>query len=177
MQAVRLTGQGMAKQAYIGLGSNLQDPENQIRRALLTMQGLPGVELLKSSSLYQSQPMGPSEQPDFVNAVAKVSTVLDPAGLLTVLQRIEHLHQRVRKSQRWGPRTLDLDILLYGDLEIDTKRLRIPHPGMSEREFVLIPLQEIEKDLIIPGQGSLSEMIEKLPCYRLKKIATPYVGP
>ena len=177
MQAVRLTGQGMAKQAYIGLGSNLQDPENQIRRALLAMQGLPGVELLKSSSLYQSQPMGPPDQPDFVNAVAKVSTVLDPAGLLLVLQRIEYIHQRVRKPQRWGPRTLDLDILLYGDLEIDTERLRIPHPGMSEREFVLIPLQEIEKDLIIPGQGSLSEMIEKLPCCRLKKIATPYAGP
>ena len=167
----------MAEKAYIGLGSNLQDPESQIRRALLTLQGLPGVELLKSSSLYQSQPMGPPDQPDFVNAVAKVSTVLDPAGLLAALQRIEHSHQRVRKPQRWGPRTLDLDILLYGDLKIDTKRLRIPHPGMSEREFVLIPLQEIEKDLIIPGQGSLSEMIGKLPCCRLKKIATPHVGP
>ena len=167
----------MVKQAYIGLGSNLQDPEHQVCRALLAMQGLPDVELLKCSSLYQSRPMGPADQPDFVNAVAKVSTVLDPVGLLTVLQRIELLHQRVRKAQRWGPRTLDLDILLYGDLEINTKRLRIPHPGMNEREFVLIPLQEIEKDLIIPGQGSLSEMIEKLPQCRLTKIAPPYAGP
>lgn len=162
--------------AYIGLGSNLEDPEKQVLRAVQTLRQLPEIELLNRSSLYRSPPMGMAEQPDFVNAVAKISTDLYPMELLAILQEIEQQHQRVRTAQRWGPRTLDLDILLYGDLQMHTKELQIPHPGISEREFVLIPLQEMEEDLMIPGKGSLRELIDKLPEYQLTRIATPDVG-
>ncbi|MCY3803430.1 MAG: 2-amino-4-hydroxy-6-hydroxymethyldihydropteridine diphosphokinase [Gammaproteobacteria bacterium] len=162
--------------AYIGLGSNLESPEKQLPRAMQTLQQLPDIQLLRSSSLYRSQPMGMAGQPDFVNAVAKISTDLYPMELLAILQEIEQQHQRVRTEERWGPRTLDLDILLYGDLQMHTKELQIPHPGISDREFVLIPLQEIEGDLVIPGKGSLRELIDKLPAYQLTKIATPDVG-
>ncbi len=164
-------------QAYIGLGSNQQDPEKQVSSALLALHEMQDMNLLKSSSLYESRPMGPPDQPNFVNAVAKISTELYPVELLAALQYVEQQHRRVRSMQRWGPRTLDLDILLYGDLEMSTEELRIPHPGISKREFVLIPLQEIEGNLIIPGQGSLHELIERLPQYQLTKIATPDVGP
>ncbi len=159
-----------AVDAYIGLGSNLQDPELQIMTALRELRGLPNTYLLVTSSLYKSRPIGPSDQPDFVNAVAKLSTSLPPQELLSALQNIEHLHHRERKAERWGPRTLDLDIILYGDQCINTDELQIPHSGMAEREFVLIPLQEIEADLIIPGKGTLCELIEQLPEHDLKKI-------
>ena len=162
--------------AYIGLGSNLGDPEKQVLHAVQTLGKLPEIQLLNRSSLYRSSPMGMAEQPDFVNAVAKISTDLYPMELLAILQEIEQQHQRVRTAQRWGPRTLDLDILLYGDLQMHTKELQIPHPGIGEREFVLIPLQEMEEDLMIPGKGSLRELIGKLPEYQLTRIATPDVG-
>ena len=163
--------------AYIGLGSNLGDPKKQIRRALQTLYKLPEILPQQTSGLYRSGPMGGASQPDFINAVAKVSTDLYPMELLAILQEIEQQHHRVRTAERWGPRTLDLDILLYGDLEMHTKELQIPHPGISEREFVLIPLQEIAENLIIPGKGSLRGLIEKLPQHQLTKIATPDVGP
>lgn len=162
--------------AYIGLGSNLEGPEKQVLRALQTLRRRPEIRLLDRSSLYRSAPMGVAGQPDFVNAVAKISTDLYPMELLAILQEIEQQHQRVRTAQRWGPRTLDLDILLYGDLQMHTKELRIPHPGISEREFVLIPLQEMEADLMIPGQGSLRGLIDRLPEYQLTRIASPDVG-
>lgn len=162
--------------AYIGLGSNLGDPEDQVLRAMQTLCELPEIRLLNRSSLYRSPPMGMAGQPDFVNAVAKISTDLYPMELLATLQEIEQQHQRVRTAQRWGPRTLDLDILLYGDLQMHTKELQIPHPGLSEREFVLIPLQEMEGDLMIPGQGSLRGLIDRLPEHQLTRIATPDGG-
>ena len=157
-------------EAYIGIGSNLEDPQSQIINAFQELQELPNTQVLIKSSLYQSKPMGPMNQPDFINAVAKISTMLRPQELLNELQNIEERHQRKRQTERWGPRTLDLDIILYGDQQIDTKQLQIPHSGMAEREFVLIPLQEIEADLIIPGKGTLRELIERLPRYELKKI-------
>jgi len=159
-------------EAYIGLGSNLQNPKSQITRALRALHELPHTQLLENSSLYKSMPMGPAGQPDYVNAVAKISTYLSPEELLSALQNIEQQHQRVRSTERWGPRTLDLDILLYGDLEINTEKLQIPHSGIAEREFVLIPLQQIEEDLIIPGKGTLRELIEQLPHSQLTKIET-----
>lgn len=162
--------------AYIGLGSNLGNPEKQLPRAMQALRQRPDIQLLQSSSLYRSRPMGMAGQPDFVNAVAKISTDLYPMELLAILQEIEQQHQRVRTKERWGPRTLDLDILLYGDLQMHTKELQIPHPGMSEREFVLIPLREIEADLMIPGKGSLRELIDRLPAYQLTKMATPDAG-
>ena len=162
--------------AYIGLGSNLEGPEEQLSRAIQGLRQRTDIQLLQISSLYRSQPMGMAGQPDYVNAVAKISTDLYPMELLAILQEIEQQHQRVRTAQRWGPRTLDLDILLYGDLQMHTKDLQIPHPGISEREFVLIPLQEIEGDLMIPGKGSVRELIDRLPAYQLTKIATPDAG-
>ena len=159
------------KDAYIGLGSNLSDPQAQVAQALQELDAITDTKLVKASSLYISKPMGPSDQPDFINAVAKISTSLSAVELLEELQSIEHRHQRQRNGQRWGPRTLDLDIILFGDEQVDSKKLRIPHYGVSEREFVLIPLQELQADLIIPGEGPVADLIEKLPNYRLKKLS------
>ena len=157
-------------EAFIGLGSNLQDPQKQVTRALQELDGIPDTKLVKSSSLYITQPHGPADQPEFINAVAKISTTLDADDLLTALHEIEENHQRLRTGKHWGPRTIDLDILLYGDQQIHTDRLIIPHSQMTRREFVLIPLQEIEPDLIIPGQGNLQEIIGKLPPYKIQKL-------
>lgn len=156
--------------AYIGLGSNLSDPINQVSQALQELDEIQQTKLVKASSMYLSKPMGPSDQPDFINAVAKIATQLTAQELLLELQKIEQVHQRARKSERWGPRTLDLDIILFGDMQIDTKLLHIPHYGVAEREFVLIPLQELQADLIIPGKGALVDLIEQLPSYKLERI-------
>lgn len=148
--------------AYIGLGSNLNDPVAQINRALDDLTALEKTQLLKSSGLFKSRPMGPQDQPDYVNAVALIETELDEELLLDRLQQIENAHGRVR-NRRWGERTLDLDILLYGDLQISTGRLTIPHPGLAEREFVLYPLEKINPELVIPGLGALTDLIAACP--------------
>ncbi len=157
-------------EAYIGLGSNLQDPKQQVTSALLELDEIKQTTVLCTSSLYISKPMGPADQDDYVNAIAKISTCLPPEDLLQELHRIEAHHQRERKDERWGPRTLDLDIILYGEQQINSKVLQIPHRGMAEREFVLIPLQEVDANLIIPGKGPLSNLIAQLPTYDLVKI-------
>lgn len=159
-----------AADAYIGLGSNLSDPQQQVATALQELNSIPDTCLVEASSLYVSKPMGPSDQPDYINAVAKISTSLTPQALLKALQDIEQTHQRQRKDERWGPRTLDLDIILFADEQIETKTLQIPHYGVAEREFVLIPLQELQADLIIPGKGAVEGLIEQLPPYKLSKI-------
>ncbi|MFK7814762.1 MAG: 2-amino-4-hydroxy-6-hydroxymethyldihydropteridine diphosphokinase [Gammaproteobacteria bacterium] len=159
-----------AVDAYIGLGSNLSDPKQQVATALQELNSITETSLVEASSLYVSKPMGPSDQPDYINAVAKISTSLAPQALLVELQAIEQRHQRQRKDERWGPRTLDLDIILFADEQIDTKTLQIPHYGVAEREFVLIPLQELQADLIIPGKGAVEGLIEQLPPYKLLKL-------
>lgn len=156
--------------AYIGLGSNLQDPQQQVTSALNELSKIPTTQLLKASSLYITQPLGPADQPDFINAVAKISTTLSADELLSELKCIEEKHHRTREGERWGPRTLDLDILLYEDHQMHTDRLIIPHSQLSKREFVLIPLQELDADLIIPGLGALQGLIENLPPYEIRKI-------
>ena len=156
--------------AYIGLGSNLSGPQQQVTSALQELNAISDTRLEEASSLYVSKPMGPSDQPDYINAVAKISTSLTPEVLLKELQTIEQTHQRQRKDERWGPRTLDLDIILFADEQIKTKTLQIPHYGVAEREFVLIPLQELQADLIIPGKGTLESLIAQLPAYSLSKI-------
>ncbi len=156
--------------AYIGLGSNLSDPRTQVTQAIQELDEIEQTKLVTPSSLYRSKPMGPSDQPDFINAVAKITTKLSAQALLLALQKIEQAHQRKRKSERWGPRTLDLDIILFGEQQIDTKSLKIPHYGLAEREFVLIPLQELQADLIIPGKGTLTDLIKQLPSYHLERI-------
>ncbi len=142
---------------YIGLGSNLGDPSAQVESALEIMHETPEIRLLSRSPLYLSAPLGSVDQPDFVNAVAKISTTLRARDLLLVLKRIERLRGR-KDGARWGPRVLDLDLLLYGAQEINERHLKVPHPGIAERNFVLLPLRDIAPDLDIPGLGRVAEI-------------------
>ena len=151
----------MRTRVFVGLGSNIDQPERHVRSALLDLAMLPSTLLTGESSLYVSPPVGPRNQPDFVNAVARLDTALAPLVLLWHLQRIERRHGRIR-VQRWGRRTLDLDILLYGEITMDHPRLKIPHPHMHERLFVLAPLYELHPGLIISGKGSLARLLAGL---------------
>lgn len=147
---------------YIAIGSNLSDPETQALNAISALKTLPKSEFVAASSLYSSTPMGPQNQPDYINAVAVIDTELTPIELLDCTQAIELEHGRVRKEERWGPRTLDLDILLYGNEVIDSERLTIPHYGMKEREFVLYPLAEIEPNLQLPDGAELTKLLKQV---------------
>ncbi|PKM10090.1 MAG: 2-amino-4-hydroxy-6-hydroxymethyldihydropteridine diphosphokinase [Gammaproteobacteria bacterium HGW-Gammaproteobacteria-3] len=156
---------------YIGLGSNLEHPARQILLARSAIAALVGVDELAFSSLYSSPPMGPQDQPDYVNAVMAVTTRLEPAELLRCLQRIEREQGRVRKEQRWGARTLDLDLLLYADRQLEEPDLIVPHPGLVERAFVLYPLSEIAPDLQVPGRGALADWLARCPADGLRRLA------
>lgn len=147
---------------YIAIGSNLSDPVSQAKVAIEALKTLPMSELLACSSLYSSTPMGPQDQPDYINAVAKISTELTPLELLDCTQTIELEQGRVRKDERWGPRTLDLDIILYGNEVIDSERLTVPHYGMKQREFVLYPLMEIAPNLQLPDGTELTTLIDSV---------------
>ena len=155
--------------SYIALGSNLSNPKQQVQDALLAIDRLPQTYLLAYSSLYQSAPMGPQDQPPFVNAVAKVYTHLSPLELLDALQAIEKQQGRVRK-EHWGARTIDLDIVLYDHTIMQTERLTLPHYGMKERDFVIVPLAEISPNLIFPDGESISQVLTNCPNYELEKI-------
>ncbi len=155
--------------AYIGLGSNLEEPIDQVNRAFVELDELPDTGIVCRSGLYRSKPMGGLDQPDYVNAVAKVDTMLGAEELLQWLQDVESSHGRVR-GEHWGARTLDLDLLLYGSTIIDTMDLKVPHPGMHERAFVLYPLYEIAPDLVIPGRGALADLMEGCPADGLKRL-------
>ena len=155
---------------YIGLGSNLDQPVQQVQQAFVELAALPGCRLQARSSLYRSAPVGPADQPDYINAVAELHTELPAHDLLDVLQSIEQAHQRVR-TQRWGPRTLDLDILLYGDVRIDDERLQVPHPAITQRAFVLHPLAEIAPQLVIPGVGAIADLLEAVAGQQLERLA------
>lgn len=158
--------------AYIGLGGNLDDPRALLASARQAIAALPGVRETAFSSFYRSAPMGPADQPDYVNAVMAVETTLPPHELLNALRRIEQSHGRVRTGLRWGPRTLDLDILLCGEEQIHDEALTVPHPGIAEREFVLYPLAEIAPpDLPVPGKGRLAELVAACPRRGLEIIA------
>lgn len=148
--------------AYIGLGSNLENPRAQVEQAFFELSALASSNLLKRSPLYGSTAVGPGEQPDYVNAVALLETDLHPLELLDALQAIEQAHRRVR-IEHWGPRTLDLDILLLDDLCIDSERLKVPHPYLTQRNFVLYPLADITPDLNLPNGESLQELISSCP--------------
>lgn len=149
--------------AYIGLGSNLANPLQQLQQALEALRRLPDSRLTCVSPFYRSRPMGPAGQPDYLNAVAMLDTVLGPLALLDALQAIELQQGRVRSGERWGPRTLDLDLLLYGAEVIDEARLQVPHPGLAERNFVLYPLADIAPDLVLPDGRSVSALREACP--------------
>jgi len=157
--------------AYIGLGGNLENPAAAIRSARTVLAGSPGIRESAFSRLYHSTPLGPSDQPDYVNAVMAIETALAPLALLDLLQSVENTHGRVRAGERWGPRTLDLDLLLYGELEMSSTRLTLPHPGIAEREFVLYPLADVAPPtLSIPGRGILRELLQHCPRRGLKEL-------
>lgn len=156
---------------YIGLGSNLDNPIEQVRRARLSITRRLGNTELDFSSLYSSPPLGPQDQPNYVNAVMGIQTDLSAIELLNMLQSIENDFGRNRKVERWGARTIDLDILLYGDQQIDSDDLKVPHIGLPERAFVLYPLQEIAKDLLVPGKGKIDHLVSLCPLNGLEKIS------
>jgi len=146
--------------AYIALGSNLSEPIRQLRTAVVALDSLPQTQLSRVSSVYRSAAVGPGTQPDYLNAVALIMTALSPIALLDALQQTELDQHRVR-DVRWGARTLDLDLLLYGDMIIDSPRLTVPHPRMTQRHFVLYPLCEIsDAELSLPGGEQLDTLLQ-----------------
>ena len=156
--------------AYVGLGSNLDGPAAQITRAFDELAGLPETRLAACSPLYRSAPMGPQDQPDFVNAAVALDTGLAPLDLLEHLLAIEVQHGRRRDGAHWGPRTLDLDLLLYGDLRLDSPGLSLPHPGLHERAFVLYPLADIAPALTVPGHGQLQALLARCGDVRIRRL-------
>ena len=154
--------------AAIGLGANLGDAAATLREAIAELARLPRTELLRASRLYRTPAWGVTEQPDFINAVALVETALPPRDLLDALLAIERSFGRTRlDGERWGPRTLDLDLLLFDDLILDSPALQLPHPRMHLRAFVMAPLLEIAPDCRIPGRGTAAAW---LPATRMQKI-------
>jgi 2-amino-4-hydroxy-6-hydroxymethyldihydropteridine diphosphokinase len=149
--------------AWVGLGANRGAPATTIRKALEDLNDGPDTRVLARSRLYRTRPWGPVEQPDFINAVAKLETTLSAEALLDGLLAIEARHGRERGEhiERWGPRTLDLDLLLYGDETIVTDKLQVPHPRMAERAFVLVPLAELAPALEVPGRGRVEALLAR----------------
>ena len=155
--------------AYVALGSNLGDPRQQVLDAMEALAKLPDTRLLKRSQLYRTPPWGVLEQPPFINAAVQLDTTLSPHGLLDALIEIEQTAGRVR-AQRNGPRTLDLDLLYVDGVQLDEERLTLPHPRMAERAFVLLPLHDLAPSLLLPGQGTVAELLARLDlagCERL----------
>ncbi|MCZ4324448.1 2-amino-4-hydroxy-6-hydroxymethyldihydropteridine diphosphokinase [Pseudomonas anguilliseptica] len=159
------------ERVYIGLGSNLATPLEQLRSALAALAALPHTSLAAQSSFYASDPLGPADQPRYVNAVAALDTALSPLVLLDALQTIELEQGRTRKAERWGPRTLDLDILLFGERQLDEPRLTVPHYHMHARAFVLYPLAEIAPDLQLPNGRTLAELLDACPYIGLERLS------
>lgn len=154
--------------AYIGLGSNLEDPLAQVKRAFTELAALPQTTLMARSAIYSSHAVGP-EQPDYINAAALLDTQFAPLALLDALQAIEQAHQRVR-IQHWGPRTLDLDLLLYADQIINEERLKVPHPYLAQRSFVLYPLADITPNLHLPDGTPLADLLSRCPADGLLRL-------
>lgn len=144
--------------AWVGLGSNMGESAGIVEAACAELDGLRDTALVARSSLYRTAPWGPIEQPDFVNAVARLGTALEAEVLLDELLALEARHGRAR-AERWGPRTLDLDLLLYGREHITSARLQIPHPRMAERAFVLVPLAELDPELEVPGRATVAALL------------------
>lgn len=165
----------MHEQVFIGLGSNVPHPdfgtpEEQLNHAIGAIASLTGVELISRSSLYSSSPMGPQDQADYVNAVVHLRCESSADSLLDNLQNIEQQFGRERKEERWGPRTLDLDILLFDQQMIQTKRLTIPHYGMAEREFVMVPLFEIVPEMVMPDGRPIAAWVAKCSLKGLRRL-------
>ncbi|MFC4260245.1 2-amino-4-hydroxy-6-hydroxymethyldihydropteridine diphosphokinase [Marinobacter lacisalsi] len=156
-------------EAWIGLGSNLEEPLQQLASAVTALAMLPRSTLLDQSPFYRSRPMGPQDQPDFVNGVVLLQTSLPAESLLNELQRLEQQQGRVRE-RHWGPRTLDLDLLLYGCETIHTERLTVPHPGIAGRDFVLCPMLDIEPGVTLPDGRSIQDLLARCTDSHLQRL-------
>jgi|TARA_B110000438_G_scaffold164197_1_gene157117 2-amino-4-hydroxy-6-hydroxymethyldihydropteridine diphosphokinase len=150
------------KSCYIGLGSNLDDPLKQINLAIENIKKIPNSFYISSSKLYDSSPLGPSDQPNFINAVVAIVTQFEPHNLLNELQKIEHKQKRIRNELKWGPRTIDLDLLCMGQAVIQDDVLTLPHPEIQKRNFVLLPLIDISPDIMIPGLSNIVDLLKKI---------------
>jgi 2-amino-4-hydroxy-6-hydroxymethyldihydropteridine diphosphokinase len=148
--------------AFVGIGANLGDREATIRRAVELLDEIDGIEVVAMSTLRETEPWGPVEQPAFVNGAFAVETTLEPPELLAALLDVERLLGRVRAGERWGPRTIDLDLLLYGERVVDEPGLTVPHPRLHERRFALEPLAELAPDAVVPGRGTVAELLRGL---------------
>jgi 2-amino-4-hydroxy-6-hydroxymethyldihydropteridine diphosphokinase len=155
--------------AYIGVGSNLDDPRVQLRSAFCKLAELPSTRVILTSPVYLSRPFGPVRQPDFANAVVALLTQLEPHALLAGLRSIEAAQGRPEQRERWGPRVIDLDVLVYGRERLNDPDLTVPHPGIVERNFVLYPLSDIAPDLEVPGLGRVTELKGRLSCEGLRR--------
>lgn len=157
-----MTSDGAVVRAYIGLGGNVGDAQARLRSAFDALSRIPSTRLLRRSRFYRTPPWGIADQPHFINAVAELETSLAPRELLDALLAIERAHGRQRGGERWGPRTLDLDLLAYGDLRCEEPGLTLPHPRIGERAFVLAPFAELRAEMRIPGSGTVRELLERV---------------
>jgi 2-amino-4-hydroxy-6-hydroxymethyldihydropteridine diphosphokinase len=167
----------MAAAAWIGIGSNLGHPERAVADAVERIAALPAIDELRRSSLYRSAAVDLVDQPDFVNAVVRAGTAAPPLELLAMLQEIEHAMGRRRTGPRFGPRVIDLDLLLYGDRTMNHERLVLPHPRMHRRRFVLEPLAELDPSLEIPGQGRVSDLLRSCLDQDVMRLEPTATGP
>ncbi len=151
------------KIAYIGLGSNLSQPYQQIQKAISALNNIADTKVMADSGYFKSRPMGPADQPDYVNAVIELETKISVTKLLAHCQQIEKQQRRI-KTRHWGERTIDLDILLYADKNIKTENLTVPHPGICQRDFVYMPLLKIKPEIIVPGIGKLNNIVKSDNC-------------
>ena len=154
---------------FIALGSNLENPKEQVKQGIFSIKNLEGIKILCESHLYETPPVGILDQPNFINAVIKIDSGLSPYELLNKLLNIENMAGRIRVNKN-GPRTLDLDILLFDNLILNDKNLTIPHPRMHERLFVLLPLKDIDENVVIPNQGSIKHIIEGIAPENINRI-------
>ncbi len=157
--------------AYVALGSNLSDPVRQVEAAFEALEALPDSRLIARSSLWRSRPMGPQDQPDFVNAVAGMLTTAEPRAFLELLQALERRLGKVVPAVRWGARVIDLDLLVFGDLRSEEAGLVLPHPGLHQRNFVLYPLSEIAAELQVPGLASVGRLRERVSAAGIERLA------
>lgn len=150
--------------AWLGLGANLQLPVRQLKEALRRLDAEDQVKVLRLSSFYRTPPWGDEQQDEFINAVVQVETSLAPIALLHVTKSIENVMGRQRNGRRWGPRLIDIDLLLYGDKQVLSDELELPHPRIHERAFVLVPMAELDASVEIPGHGDIKNLLEQLDC-------------
>lgn len=148
--------------AYVAIGSNLDSPVDRVHQAFAELEKVRSTRLVLRSRLYRSSPLGPQEQPDFINAAAGMLTTLQPHELLAALKALEAGMGRERPVVRWGPRVIDFDLVVFGSLQLATPDLTVPHPGVPERNFVLYPLRDIAPDLLVPGHGRVRDLAARL---------------